>query len=792
MTQANRRKEGNEMKSIQITRDMVQNTADLQRILDQNAGAEVEIVLQEGQYDLDKGLCLRKEHAGMTVRGEGKVRLIGGKRLTGWKVAEDDRIAPEAKGTVLVCDLRENGIGDTKAMVSRGYGRAVVPSHSQLFIDGEPQRLTRYPKEDEFLTIAGVVDADVNEWGEESGKLEAGFYYDDEEPKTWSASEDIWVHGYWSWDWANSYERVAELDTANYKIVNAAPYGNFAFKKGQRFCFLNIIEELTEPGEYYIDRQTNQLYCIPPVQGAEMEAILSLLDEPLLTVKDSADITFCNLQVEAACGSGILVEDCTGVTIDNCHIRNIGTHGVILLRGKNNQVLNSTLHDCGDCGVEAVGGDRLTLESADFRICNNHMYRLSQWSRCYQPPIHMTGVGMTAKNNLIHDCPHTAILYWGNDMTIEDNEIYSVVMETGDAGAIYTGRDYTFRGNRVCHNYVHHLGGVGMGTMGIYNDDCVSGTVMEDNYFVETSRSVMMGGGRNFTVKNNVFVKCNPAIFVDCRGSDDHPVWRKMVTQFLKDRFYHIQNTDAQNKAYPSPVDVSATDPIYMQKYPELAEIDEYYKNGDVVPGSGLIQGNVFCSDFKFHYRYDDKTHTLYRDGEEIPYTPAILSHIFNSRWDVRSNGSEDGTYLYKENVSATPEDFQDAVWGDWNLAEDSKAFRKGYSGRSMAGIGLQKNLRGENPPCVTTAVTVEARENGKAMVLRLWNHEPYRVQGTVWAETKGAGWKLAQPVDFDLESLERKEYILEVTDTEEDFVVRVSSSMPGVRPSIFRVMRIQ
>ena len=93
------------MKSIQITRDMVQNTADLQRILDQNAGAEVEIVLQEGQYDLDKGLCLRKEHAGMTVRGEGKVRLIGGKRLTGWKVAEDDRIAPEAKGTVLVLSL---------------------------------------------------------------------------------------------------------------------------------------------------------------------------------------------------------------------------------------------------------------------------------------------------------------------------------------------------------------------------------------------------------------------------------------------------------------------------------------------------------------------------------------------------------------------------------------------------------------------------------------------------------------------------------------------------------------
>ncbi|MFR5072344.1 MAG: right-handed parallel beta-helix repeat-containing protein [Bianqueaceae bacterium] len=175
------------------------------------------------------------------------------------------------------------------------------------------------------------MDADVNEWGRRPASW-SWFYYDDEEPKTWSASEDIWVHGYWSWDWANSYERVAaglQITRLSMRLPTAT-----SPSKGQRFCFLNIIEELTEPGEYYIDRQTNQLYCIPPVQGAEMEAILSLLDEPLLTVKDSADITFCNLQVEAACGSGILVEDCTGVTIDNCHIRNIGNHGVILLREK--------------------------------------------------------------------------------------------------------------------------------------------------------------------------------------------------------------------------------------------------------------------------------------------------------------------------------------------------------------------------------------------------------------------------------------------------------------------------
>ena len=221
----------------------------------------------------------------MRLRGEGKVRLIGGRRLHGWTVAEDARIAPEARGAVLVCNLKENGIRCTGEIASRGYNRPVVPSHSQLFINGELQSLTRYPKGDGFLKISGVAEAEHDEWGEKSGRLEAGFYYDDDRPMRWKGKDDLWVHGYWSWDWANSYERVEELDVAERKIVNAPPYGNYGFKKGQRFCFLNILEELTEPGEYYIDQRENLLYFIPPGEKNQpgMEVMLSLLEEPVLT-----------------------------------------------------------------------------------------------------------------------------------------------------------------------------------------------------------------------------------------------------------------------------------------------------------------------------------------------------------------------------------------------------------------------------------------------------------------------------------------------------------------------------
>jgi 2,3,4,5-tetrahydropyridine-2-carboxylate N-succinyltransferase len=46
-----------------------------------------------------------------------------------------------------------------------------------------------------------------------------------------------------------------------------------------------------------------------------------------------------------------------------------------------------------------------------------------------------------------------------------------------------------------------------MGTMGIYNDDCVSGTVMTDNFFFEVNRAAFLGGGRDFIVKNKDKIK---------------------------------------------------------------------------------------------------------------------------------------------------------------------------------------------------------------------------------------------------------------------------------------------
>src|SRR6187397_499744 len=94
-----------------------------------------------------------------------------------------------------------------------------------------------------------------------------------------------------------------------------------------------------------------------------------------------------------------------------------------------------------------------------------HFARQGRWSKCYVPAVLMNGVGLRASHNLIHDHPHCAILYTGNEHLIEFDDIHHIALETGDVGAIYTGRDYSFRGNRVRHNYIHETGGIGMGSM---------------------------------------------------------------------------------------------------------------------------------------------------------------------------------------------------------------------------------------------------------------------------------------------------------------------------------------
>ena len=510
-------------------------------------------------------------------------RLLGGRALAGFRPVTDPdvliRLDEKARGSVRQIDLRALGIRDFGTMQSRGFGRPTTAAHCELFCEGKPMTLARWPNEGDWLKIAGFPDgsAQGDDHGGKIGGLTGGFLVDVDRPFGWRDTGDVWVHGYWAWDWANSYERILALDREQHLLRTAPPHGLYGFRKGQRFHFLNVFEELDQPGEWFLDRASGLLYFWPP-QGAgeNPAATLSLLDQPLLRLQGASHVTFQALTLEATRADAVVIQRGTGNRIRDCTIRNIGNWAVRIDGGTNHGVVNCDLFDTGDGGVSLDGGDRQTLTPGGHFVENCHFARQGRWSKCYVPAVLMSGVGHRASHNLIHDHPHCAILYGGNDHLLEFNEIHHIALETGDVGAIYAGRDWTFRGNRIRHNFIHHTGGVGMGSMGVYMDDCVSGTEVYGNVFYKVHWAMFIGGGRDHRVENNLFVDCDPAVRVDGRGLDQSPVWFNMVYDFMK----------KQLGAVPAE--------LYRARYPALADLDPHYAdNRGVPPANNLVARNV-------------------------------------------------------------------------------------------------------------------------------------------------------------------------------------------------------
>ena len=283
-------------------------------------------------------------------------------------------------------------------------------------------------------------------------------------------------------------------------------------------------------------------------------------------------VTLRDLTFEAARGNAVEIRGGSSNRVAGCRIRNLGDWGVTIRGGIGHGVVSCDITDTGDGGVSLQGGDRQTLAPAGHYVENCLFVRQGRWSKCYVPAVLMDGVGTRVSNNLIHDHPHCAILFNGNDHLIEFNEIHHIALETGDVGAIYTGRDYTYRGNRIRHNFIHHTGGVGMGSMGVYMDDCVSGTEIYGNIFFKVQRAAFLGGGRDHQVINNIFVDCDHAVELDGRGLDTSPVWRGMVDDTMRKRLADV------------PLE------LYRQRYPAMKSLDQHYGP----PAGPAIEGAAF------------------------------------------------------------------------------------------------------------------------------------------------------------------------------------------------------
>jgi hypothetical protein len=160
-------------------------------------------------------------------------------------------------------------------------------------------------------------------------------------------------------------------------------------------------------------------------------------------------------------------------------------------------------------------------------------------ARSYSPAVGLGGVGNEVSHCVLRHGPHNAILFHGNDHVISDNIIEDFVRDTDDAGAIYTGQDWSERGSIIKNNFIKDIGrpGAHYGANAIYLDDQASGIEVTGNIIVNAPRGILVGGGRDVLISDNVFARCGEGILVDARGTRDVLAYGAAANQRYKQIF---------------------------------------------------------------------------------------------------------------------------------------------------------------------------------------------------------------------------------------------------------------
>lgn len=610
----------------------------------------VTVDLGGGVYERSQAFKLTADDSGEEARPivyratpNAEVRIAGGKIVTEWKLVTDsavlDRLDPIARGQVMEANLKKQGIADFGQVASGGL---------ELFFQDQPAKLARWPNEG-FVKIRDITaEGPIVVHGRKGSKV-GSFYYEGDRPLRWAEEKDLWLHGYWFWDWSDQYQQVATIDPSQQLIHLAKPDHHYGYLPGARFYALNALTELDEPGEWQLNRQTGTLYYWPPASIEKGRPTVSVLNS-LVVAQDVSHVKFQGILFEAVRGTAVELVGGTGTQIVGCTIRNTGDQGVEIKDGCKNGVVGCDIYNTAGGGIVLAGGDRATLTPGENAAENNQIHHFSRWQRTYTPAVSIAGVGNIIRHNLFHDAPHNAIQLSGNEHVIEFNEFHHVCLETDDVGAFYMGRDWTQRGNVVRYNYFHHLGkhGGGVGVMAVYLDDWSSGATIFGNLCYKAGRAVLIGGGRDNKVENNVFVDCTPSVHVDSRGLG-----------WAKNYFDGSDNTLVDRlKA------VDYRHPPWSTRYPQLLAL---YSDEPAIAKGNVIARNISVG----------------------------------GRWLDLADGLTDEVVKLQDNLVDADPHFVDREKGDFRLKEDSPAFALGFDPIPINKMGLYQSDQRASWPVV-------------------------------------------------------------------------------------------
>lgn len=599
----------------------IQRAVEAVRNTDKSGKDGINVCITEGEYRVSS-LVFTKEDSGtetcpVTYYAEGEVILNGGATLSpddfvSVKEYPDiaDRLTEEAKEKVYVLDVTKEPYGLTSEDWGKIYaigsyntankydGDFVGPLYCELFVNDQRQTLARYPDSGFLYTEKVISTGDGYESNGATTKSEAwsearnpeSDVYEikndlAEQIDSWQTFDDVWMMGYWKYDWADASTPIGDFNKEN-RTLSPKFVSLYGTKIDAPYYFFNVLEELTAEGEWYLDRK-NGLLCLYTANGFSQAQIDISLSLDCIIKADADYLTFDGFTVKGTRGDAISITG-NNNTVQHCLIKNVAGNALIM-DGYNNLAYNNEITRTGRGGIILNGGDSETLTAGNNKADNNYIHDWSEIYLTYQPAVTLNGVGNICSHNEMVNSPHEAITWSGNNHTIEYNLIHDVCLLSDDAGAIYSGRRWDWYGTVIRYNAIYNLGSDGHTPDGIYLDDALSGHEVYGNLLINIPKlGIHLGGGRDLEVWGNIIINAGQhPISYDARAREGalENGWFNHSSKKDGDMWQNLYNSPWQSE-------------IWQTAYPQYKSYIEDFEKSEEAgfvpnPGNSTVSGNI-------------------------------------------------------------------------------------------------------------------------------------------------------------------------------------------------------
>jgi parallel beta-helix repeat protein len=504
------------------------------------------VLVRGGRYYLAEALVLGPADSGtqqcpvtwQAWPGETPV-LSGGRPVTGWQ---------PYRGPILQAQLPQAKGGKWRSR--------------QLFYRGQRQVRARWPKLDPANPLYGgwafpeSVDADRPF---EAFRVHEGFL-----ARPWAKPTEAEVNIFTGYGWLNEIIPVAAADPTTRTIVlqrrikdfDCLPwYWPVPLNAGSRFCVENVLEELTQPGEWCLDGEEGRLYFWPVgnISAAEVEVVVPRL-RCLIDLHGAAWVNLAGLcftetldgdnyhreglDVGAMfniaglpyCGEAVHLRQAEHCRIEGCHFDQVGGNAVYLeAHNLRHVIARNRIRGCGANGV-VLAGDRFHHPFGN-RVEDNDIADTGVFNKYTAGVFLGIGDGNLVRHNRIERVPHHAINLADNPHgrnVIEYNWIRFADQEISDSGAINSWMEKPVDpnaqrcGHIIRFNYiadtlgcearagqVGRMGAHGAPATGIYLDNQTSHCLVYGNIVVRAGNAgIVVHMGKNNLIENNIIVDC--------------------------------------------------------------------------------------------------------------------------------------------------------------------------------------------------------------------------------------------------------------------------------------------